>query len=176
MKSLRNVASRIQHDDQPCELEYVGFWSRALAGTIDLGLMAALIFPLLQVAERGPERFLMGGMPTLLTILLFAGAAALFYLSPGTTPGMVAISAVVVDERTGCPPSMPQHLGRSLALLLSLVPFGLGCIWAAFQPKKQAWHDKLAGTMVVRARSGSQRPGVGVAAGERHEAASAAHR
>lgn len=158
MKSLRKLAAEIQHDDQPCELEYVGFWARAVGGLIDLGLVAALVFPLLQVLERGLERFLLGGMPTLIALLLFAGAALLFYLSPGSTPGMVAISAMVVDERTGCPPALPQQLGRSLSLLLSLAPLGLGCIWAAFHPKKQAWHDKLAGTLVIRARHGSKRP------------------
>lgn len=182
MKSLRKMAAELQPDDQPCELEYVGFWARAFAGAIDLGLVAALIYPILQVAERGVERFLMGGMPSLIAVALFAGAASLFYLAPGSTPGMVAISAMVVDERTGCPPSLNQHLGRSLALVLSLVPLGLGFLWAAFQPKKQAWHDKLAGTIVIRARSGTERPGPGVvvvaqsACAQRHEAASATHR
>lgn len=161
MKSLRRLAAQIQQDDQPCELEYVGFWSRAVAGVIDLGLVAALVYPILLVAERGVERFLLAGMPSLLASLLFAGAALLFWLSPGTTPGMVAISSMVVDERTCSPPSLTQHLGRALALVLSVVPLGLGCVWIAFSPKKQGWHDKLAGTLVIRARSGTQHPFVG---------------
>jgi uncharacterized RDD family membrane protein YckC len=32
---------------------------------------------------------------------------------------------------------------------------GLGLIWVAFDPKKQGWHDKLAGTIVVRVRKNS---------------------
>jgi uncharacterized RDD family membrane protein YckC len=27
---------------------------------------------------------------------------------------------------------------------------GLGFFWIAFDPEKQAWHDKIAGTVVVR--------------------------
>ena len=179
MKSLRKIARQIHFDEQPCELEYVGFWPRAFAGVIDLGLLAALLYPLLQLLERGPERFLMGGSLTLLSLLLCAAAGALFYLSPGTTPGMMAISAIVVDERTGCPPSLPQRIGRSLALVLALAPLGLGFLWAAFQPKKQAWHDKLAGTLVVRASR--RRPAIaprrtGGATLGQHEAAPAGRR
>ncbi len=164
MKSLRKLAAQIQQDDQPCELEYVGFWARALAGLIDLGLLLALVFPLVQVAERGLERFLLAGMPSLVALLLCAGAAFLLWLSPGSTPGMVAISAAVVDERTGCPPSLPQQLGRGLALLLSLVPLGLGCLWIGFNSRKQGWHDKLAGTLVIRGRSGTRHAFVGTPA------------
>jgi uncharacterized RDD family membrane protein YckC len=28
----------------------------------------------------------------------------------------------------------------------------LGFIWVGFDPRKQGWHDKLAGTLVVRSR------------------------
>jgi uncharacterized RDD family membrane protein YckC len=38
---------------------------------------------------------------------------------------------------------------RALSGVFSLVPAGLGLIWAAFDSQGQAWHDKLAGTSVV---------------------------
>jgi uncharacterized RDD family membrane protein YckC len=34
-----------------------------------------------------------------------------------------------------------------------LVVAGLGFLWIAFDPGKQAWHDKIAGTAVVRVAS-----------------------
>jgi uncharacterized RDD family membrane protein YckC len=34
---------------------------------------------------------------------------------------------------------------------LSLAVAGLGFIWIAIDPEKQSWHDKIAGTVVVRA-------------------------
>lgn len=182
MRFWRRLAAELRRDDLPCELEYVGFWSRALAGIIDVGLLCALLFPLVQLAQRGPGAFLTGES-SLLPLLLAAAAALLFWLAQGSTPGKLAISAIVVDERTCCPPSLPQQLGRSLGLLLSLVPFGLGFLWVAFQPKKQGWHDKLAGTLVVRARrrpadglreqAPSHQPAPALA---KHEAAPAARR
>ncbi|MDO9217485.1 MAG: RDD family protein, partial [Lacisediminimonas sp.] len=127
--------------------------ARAWAGVIDLGLLAALAMPLVQVARlMGAGGLQQIGVGALLWLLPSAVAALLFYLAPGSTPGKLAISAVVVDERTGCPPGLAQQLGRSLGLLLSMVPFGLGFLWVAFHPRKQGWHDKLAGTLVVRAR------------------------
>jgi uncharacterized RDD family membrane protein YckC len=31
-----------------------------------------------------------------------------------------------------------------------MLPLGLGFLWIAFDKRKQAWHDKLAGTVVIR--------------------------
>jgi len=31
-----------------------------------------------------------------------------------------------------------------------------GILWVAFDPRKQGWHDKLAGTVVVRPRRDGQ--------------------
>jgi uncharacterized RDD family membrane protein YckC len=31
-----------------------------------------------------------------------------------------------------------------------MLPLFIGLIWVAFDKKKQSWHDKLAGTVVVR--------------------------
>jgi uncharacterized RDD family membrane protein YckC len=152
MKFWRQFAPR-EPDEQPCELEYVGFWARAWAGLIDLSLLAALAMPLVPVARLvGAGNLQQVGAGTLLWLLPSGAAALIFYLTPATTLGKLAISAVVVDERTGCPPGLAQQLGRSLGLLLSMAPLGLGFLWVAFHPRKQAWHDKLAGTLVVRAR------------------------
>jgi len=39
---------------------------------------------------------------------------------------------------------------RYIGYFVSVIPFGLGFIWIAFDSKKQGFHDKLAGTVVVR--------------------------
>jgi uncharacterized RDD family membrane protein YckC len=41
-------------------------------------------------------------------------------------------------------------LVRALSCFLSLAPAGLGFIWIAFDRERQSWHDKIAGTVVVR--------------------------
>ena len=43
---------------------------------------------------------------------------------------------------------------RALSCFLSLVVAGLGFLWIAFDTDKQGWHDKIAGTVVVRVPKG----------------------
>jgi uncharacterized RDD family membrane protein YckC len=39
---------------------------------------------------------------------------------------------------------------RALGCFLSVAIVGLGFFWIAFDPESQAWHDKIAGTLVLR--------------------------
>jgi uncharacterized RDD family membrane protein YckC len=39
---------------------------------------------------------------------------------------------------------------RALGCFLSMAVAGLGFLWIGFDHAKQAWHDKIAGTVVVR--------------------------
>jgi uncharacterized RDD family membrane protein YckC len=62
----------------------------------------------------------------------------------------MAFSARIVDAATGERPSNGQLVGRYFAYFVSTIPMGLGLIWVAFDKRKQGWHDKLAGTVVIR--------------------------
>jgi uncharacterized RDD family membrane protein YckC len=44
---------------------------------------------------------------------------------------------------------------RALSCFLSMAFLFLGFFWIAFDRERQAWHDKIAGTMVVRVPRGS---------------------
>jgi len=44
---------------------------------------------------------------------------------------------------------------RSLSAFLSLAVAGLGFIWVAFDDEKQSWHDKIAGTTIVKVPKGT---------------------
>ena len=68
------------------------------------------------------------------------------------TPGKMAIGAKIVDAKTGGNASTGQLIGRYFAYYVSILPLMLGIIWVGIDPKKQGFHDKLAGTMVVRSR------------------------
>ena len=84
--------------------------------------------------------------------LLPAVAVVLFWVYRQATPGKIAVGARIVDARTGDKPGTGQLVGRYLAYYVSIIPFMLGILWVAFDPRKQGWHDKLAGTVVVRTR------------------------
>jgi len=69
----------------------------------------------------------------------------------------MAVSAKIVDASSGNAPSAGQMVGRYFAYFVAGLPLGLGILWVAFDKKKQGWHDKLAGTVVVRqTRRGSE--------------------
>jgi uncharacterized RDD family membrane protein YckC len=138
------------------ELEYVGFWPRMAAAVVDFVLLSAVATPLLLLFYE--QSFLVHSSSTSIVVQLFILsvvppiAITSFWIRRHATPGKMAISAIIIDEKTAGPPSIWQHLGRYFAYFLSALPLGLGFLWVAFSPKKQAWHDRLAGTLVVRIR------------------------
>ena len=54
---------------------------------------------------------------------------------------------VMADD--GSKPDWVRMLLRYVGLLIGIVIFFLGVIWAGFDRRKQGWHDKMAGTVVV---------------------------
>jgi uncharacterized RDD family membrane protein YckC len=45
----------------------------------------------------------------------------------------------------------PGAFLRYIGFFISCLVFLIGVIWAAFDAQKQGWHDKIAGTYVVKA-------------------------
>jgi uncharacterized RDD family membrane protein YckC len=74
------------------------------------------------------------------------------------TPGKMAIGAKIVDATTGAAPTTPQLLLRYLGYFVSVFPACLGLVWVGFDRRKQGWHDKIAGTVVVRPHRVGQEP------------------
>jgi uncharacterized RDD family membrane protein YckC len=143
---------------QEQDVEYAGFWVRVGATIIDTLLIMLLIFPLL-VAIYGwayfngeKTGFIAGPADFLLSWVAPAIAIIVFWMYKQATPGKMALSVRIVDATTGSPPSTGQCVGRYLAYFVSTIPLALGLIWVAFDKRKQGWHDKLAGTVVIRAK------------------------
>ena len=82
--------------------------------------------------------------------VLPAIAVVAFWVMRQATPGKMAISARVVDAETGKALSTGQAIGRYLGYFVAMLPLFVGIIWVAFDARKQGWHDKLAGTVVIR--------------------------
>lgn len=139
--------------------EYAGFWLRVGAALIDTVLLLFITLPLVMMAYGSDywasERFLQGPADFVISYLLPAIAVIAFWVARGATPGKMAISAQVVDARTGAKLSLGQSVGRYLGYYVSTIPLGLGLLWVGIDPKKQGWHDKLAGTVVIRRKGGA---------------------
>ena len=149
-------------DSNAADLEYVGFWLRVGAALIDSLLVAIICFPLATWIYGWEywtaEAMIQGPADVLINWVLPAVAIVLFWIYRQATPGKIAIGARIVDAETGAAPSPRQLVGRYLGYYVSILPLMLGLIWVAFDPRKQGWHDKLAGTVVVRSRKGRTAP------------------
>ena len=140
------------------EYEYVGFWVRVAAALIDSLLVLAVTLPLLRMIygagyfEESADRFIAGPADFLISWLFPAVAVVIFWRARQATPGKMVFDARIVDARTGAPMTLGQSIGRYLGYFVSTIPFGLGLIWVGIDARKQGWHDKLAGTVVIRSR------------------------
>lgn len=135
------------------EIKYAGFWRRLLATSIDgcimtlfgVGLYFALgANPFSADSEKSAQL-----LSNLLYLILSAAYSIFFWINhDGATPGkkMLAIKVIRVDDK---PISVSTAIIRELGYYVSIVPIGLGYLWVGWDKKKQGWHDKLAGTVVV---------------------------
>ncbi|MCX7891540.1 MAG: RDD family protein [Burkholderiales bacterium] len=134
-------------------VEYVGFGRRCAAAVIDFLVIFVVTFPLLyavygrQVFDT--DRMLLGPVDFVVSYVFPAIYAVAFWRYKQATPGKMAISAIIVDARTGGRVPLARLVGRYFAYFISAVPLGLGFLWIAVDRKKQGWHDKIVRTLVI---------------------------
>lgn len=142
---------------------YAGFWIRFGALIIDSIIVAVAVFVVSLVAgiligvlfgllgqgsissAQGPLTIL----SYLITILVSVGYFV-YGWGMGSTRGMRFFRIAVVDADTGQPIGFGRAGFRYVGYVLSCLPCYLGLIWAAFDPRKQGWHDKIAHSVVVQ--------------------------
>jgi len=76
----------------------------------------------------------------------------LFIGLKGQTPGKMALGIRVVGLDGGPPGAVRAFVREVVGKFLSSLILCLGYFWMLWDPNRQCWHDKLAGTVVVRAR------------------------
>lgn len=106
--------------------------------------MAAAFLDVVLVSILGA---LVGGPPLGLLVALayFTG----MWAWKGTTIGGIVLKLKVV-RLDGRPVTFSVALVRGLSAAFSVVVLFLGFLWIAWDRDKQGWHDKIAGTTVVR--------------------------
>ncbi len=159
------------------EVRYAGFWVRFAAFLIDSVLAAVLVGPLLVAAyghgyfqpyidflranhedlltrllaldDAMQQPMYTGTAGYLIQYLLPAIAVVIFWRARQATPGKIVLSIRIADATTLQAPSVKQDIGRYLGYFVSTLILGLGFLTIAFDNRKQGWHDKLAGTVVI---------------------------
>jgi uncharacterized RDD family membrane protein YckC len=112
-----------------------GFWIRMGALMIDIVLISVIV----GILDLSGETF----------IVALAAYGALMWKLKSTTIGGLVCGLKVV-RRDGGEINWDTAIVRALGCFLSMVVAGLGFLWIVFDEDRQAWHDKIAGTLVVR--------------------------
>ena len=135
-------------------IEYASFWDRAIATLIDSVLIMIITLPLTtaiygEVPMDG-YTYLQGGWDLVINYLLPAVAVMFFWLYKSATPGKIYMKIIIVDSKTGDKPSFGQYIVRYIGYIVSILPLGAGIFWILYDTRNQGWHDKMAGTLVIK--------------------------
>ena len=159
---------------------YVGFWRRFFATLIDGILFSIVYWILFAIFISGTDTsswrvFLeldpatgrplasdaevLAAMRDFIGLWIGLGAIAwllhflylvIFWSWQGGTIGQLLLGIQVRREADGQRIGIGTSILRYIGYLISVWVFYLGLIWVAFDARKQGWHDKIAGTLVIR--------------------------
>lgn len=90
------------------------------------------------------------GLNQILQLISVLALIFVFWIKKQATPGKLMMSIKIVDAKTLKKPTKKQLIIRILSYIVSVLPLFLGLLWIVFDKKKQAWHDKISGTLVIK--------------------------
>lgn len=160
-----------QKENFPDGPKYAGFNMRLLAAVIDVLVSIVVLYPtyliyayfsglgeILSISPKdmSPEQqitlIVQSIWSTLLQLAVLAIVVVIFWIYKSATPGKMLLKMKIVDAKTMQKPSKIQFIGRCLAYLVSFLFIGGGFMWISIDKKRQGWHDKIAGTLVIMDR------------------------
>ena len=123
-------------------LPHATFIERLAAGALDV----AFVFVVLNVFL---DRVFLFRHDTDGQMFLLLAYFVVFWSWKGTTLGGI-VCHLRLTRVDGRPLGGADAIIRGLASVFSFVPLGIGFFWILRDPQQQAWHDKIAGTYVVK--------------------------
>jgi uncharacterized RDD family membrane protein YckC len=146
---------------------YKGFWIRFVARCIDGIIVGGIAFAVIKasgaITVTCPADTVdlttscPGGVTTISPLFWIVAAVVVLYYpilwGLGGTLGQAVLGIRVVDANTGKFIGIPRGFIRGIGYIVASIPIGLGLIWAGWDARKQGWHDKIAGTVVVSKKS-----------------------
>lgn len=130
--------------------EYAGFWIRfgaAILDTLIIGIPMTIVTSMLFGVSENPVEFSTGDVVSNVLWLVIVIAC---WIKLAATPGKLILKLKVLDAKTGEYPTIGQAILRYIGYIPSALAFCIGLIWVGFDKQKQGWHDKIAGTVVVK--------------------------
>ncbi len=146
-------------------MAYGGFWIRFVAVIIDsfivaipILIMAVILGVIVGLSAAGSSSSssttttaASTGLASLIQLISFVISVGYFvyFWGKGQTIGMRLLHLRVADANTGAPIGYGRAALRYLGYIVSALVCYIGLIWAAFDARKQGWHDKIANTVVL---------------------------
>lgn len=163
------------------EIVYANFNDRVFSTILDMALCLFIFYrPLYHIAvimfgpERAAQLYSLGAVTmtaqqqmamvsapgylsaytanSLMQIALLGSVFVVAWSYSSATPGKWLLRMRIVDEQTGKRPSTRQFVIRFIGSIIGSIPLTLGFLWIYFDKKHQGWHDKMAGTVVIKVK------------------------
>ena len=126
---------------------YAGFWQRVAAALL-VGLIIGAVTAPFTIGLSSGNTYA-GRFSTIPTVVSWLYSALMESSAKQATLGKMALGIRVTDldgNRIG----FGRATGRFFAEILSVLTLGIGFVMAAFTERRQALHDIIAGTLVMR--------------------------
>lgn len=122
---------------------YASFWIR-FAGTLIDGLLLGAVNFSVQAATDEIVSTFVGFVIGIAYTVIFLGSAS------GQTVGMRLLGIRAVDAQNYGRIDYGRAAVRYLVSIVSGLACAIGYLWMLWDPARQTWHDKAAGTIVVK--------------------------
>ncbi len=133
--------------------ESAGFGRRAIAGTLDLLLVALMVSPAAAAIQFSggvwSDPRVIGLISGIAAVTMFAYFTVSIALT-GRTLAMRIFSLRTIDLRTGLIPTGGQSIKRAIGYIFALAVLGLGVLYAFIDPDRRTIYDRFSKTIVIR--------------------------
>ncbi len=132
---------------QQGNISYAGFWRQTGVYLID-GIILNIIVGLIRIPFSSQSSNL--GLTFIITIILGCSYYTFFWVKQnGQTLGGKVLGVRIIKEN-GSSMTIGASSLRYIGFWVSSLILGLGYFWVIWDAKKQGWHDKIAGTVVIK--------------------------
>lgn len=142
--------------DKP-DLDLAGVGQRLASYLVDVVVLSIIYIALIFLFGVGIEDEAIAGdfSTTFYAVYVLMAAIGIgyftYFFGNGQTPGMKLVEIKLIRADGIEPVGYKKGFFRWVGMEISGMVFFLGYVWILINKKKQGWHDKIAGTYVVKA-------------------------